>query len=152
MNDASGFAKVLLTGMILIVGIFIIILFTRSQNARAGTEGARPTPMLHGQYLPGRETALPDLKTAAQVESPALEGVPVVDLSPDLPLKDKFDIYVQHADGTLTQYLVGLPSEGIRTFSGDPSELPDEILGRLPLTGSDLVLFWQSAALYRSVP
>ena len=152
MNDSSGFAKILLAGMVLIGGTIIIILFTRSQNAQAGTEGVQPTPLLHGQYLPGRETALPDMRMASQVESPALGGVPVVDLSPDLPLKDKFDIYVQHADGTLTQYLAGLPPERMRALSADPSGLPDEILGRLPLSGSDQVLFWQPAALYRSAP
>jgi len=152
MNDSSGFAKILLAGMVLIGGIFIIILFTHSQNAQAGTEGVRPTPLLHGQYLPGRETALQDIKMESRVESSALEGVPVVDLSPDLPLKDKFDIYVQHADGTLTQYLAGLQPEGTRAFSSDPSVLPDEILGSLPLSGSDQVLFWQPAALYRSAP
>jgi hypothetical protein len=152
MNDSSGFAKVLLALLVLIGGISIIILFTRSQNAQAGIEGAQPTPLLHGQYLPGRETAVPGLKPASQVESPALKGVPVIDLSPELPLKDKFDIYVQHADGSVNQFLVGLSPSGAEVFSLDPSELPKEVLKGLSLSGTDQILFWQPPSLYRSAP
>jgi hypothetical protein len=94
-----------------------------------------PTPDLYGVQLstPQGPTDTPIFPSST------------IDLSPEIDRGAKFDVYVQHPDGSLTLFLIGPAPSG---YQGS-NPLPEEILQNLPLKEGDDILYWLPPSPWR---
>ncbi|MCL4559327.1 MAG: hypothetical protein M1281_01775 [Chloroflexi bacterium] len=107
-----------------------------------------PTPFPPGYKPPGYRTATPDFAKLTPYPTPTNPTwVGTHDLSPNLPLDDKFYIVIQHGDGTREGFFVGPPAGATQYLP--IGEIPPEILKVLNLKQDDKVITCMPPVPYR---
>jgi len=157
-----NFTKIKKVKLVLVGVAIAIIIFLGITHKQAGAFVLELLPRESNYITSNLHNTNP--LTSKNTPTPDLSGIPIlpqgpsstplilsstIDLSPTIDRLSNFDIFVEHSDGTLTLYLIGVKS--LAPDWEEQMSLPEEVLKNLPLEEGDRISSWLPPSPWRRV-